>query len=186
METSFPFFGDYLISNSSSNVQTFLFFMLRFCFSFHELVKITFGDQIFYLLFQGFTFLSVVPMKTMKKIELIRVLCVRTTFQGRRVLHKLFSSNSNQYFSLCSGQRCCYKLGECQAITNMPLGTLYECFQGRLIALQKLFLLEIIVVLRSHIGFLYSNMILYYLLHFDKSSIMQKIYVPITRSGGLH
>jgi hypothetical protein len=38
--------------------------------------------------------------------------------------------------------------------------------------LQKLFLLEIIVVLRSHIGFLYSNMILYYLLHFDKSSIM--------------
>jgi hypothetical protein len=69
--------------------------MLRFCFSFHELAKITLGDQIFYLFFQGFTVLSVVPMETMKKIELIRVPRVRTTFQGRRVLHKFFSSNSN-------------------------------------------------------------------------------------------
>lgn len=151
--------------------------MLRFCFSFHKLAKITFGDQIFYLFIQGFTFLSVVPMETIKKIEFIRVPHVRTTFQGMRVLNKLFSSNSNQYFRSCSNQRCCYRLKECQAITSMPLGAFYKCFQGRLMAQQKLFLLETMMALLSRVGFLYSNMILHHLLYFDKSSIMQSIYV---------
>jgi hypothetical protein len=99
----------------------FLYFMFRFCFFFHELIKVTFGYRYFYFFFQDLTFLSVMFMVMMKKVELIRVSCIHFTFHGRRILHKFFISDNNLHLSHCDYKRGGQELKECHMTKNVFL-----------------------------------------------------------------
>jgi hypothetical protein len=78
---SWSWFDYYLIIDKSQVCG--LNFTLRFCFFFHKLVKITFGDQSLHLIFSSMTFLGFIPMIMVKKTECVRVPRVRVTFYKR-------------------------------------------------------------------------------------------------------